>query len=108
MDFRSFSRDKKDYDTAFVIVDQFSKRPISMPCFKTTEAEDMAQLFVKNIYHHQEPPTIIVSDRDPQFISAFWDEFCRILGVELKLSTAYHAQTDGQAEIVNQHIINHL
>ena len=63
---------------------------------------------MKNIYHHQESPTIIVSDRDPQFISAFWDEFCRILGVELKLSTAYHAQTDGQTEIVNQHIINHL
>ena len=68
----------------------------------------MAQLFVKNIYHHQGSPTIIVSDRGPQFISAFWDEFCRILGVELKLSTAYHAQTDGQAEIVNQHIINCL
>ena len=63
---------------------------------------------MENIYCHQGPPTTIVSDRGPQFISAFWDEFCRILGVELKLSTAYHAQTDGQAEIVNQHIINRL
>ena len=108
MNFRSFSRDKKDYDTAFVVVNQFSKRSISMPCFKTTGAEDMAWLFVENIYCHWGSSTTIVSDRGPQFISAFWDEFCRILGVELKLSTAYHAQTDEQAEIVNQHIINHL
>ena len=68
----------------------------------------MAQLFVENIYHHQGSPTTIVSDRGPQFISAFWDEFCRILGIKLKLSTAYHAQTDEQTEIVNQHIINCL
>ena len=53
-----------------------------MPCFKTTGAEDMAWLFVKNIYHHQEPPTIIVSDRGPQFISAFWDEFCYVVRID--------------------------
>lgn len=45
---------------------------------------------------------------DPQFVSAFWDEFCRILGVQLKLSTVYHAQTDGQTEIMIQHIVNRL
>ena len=85
IDIRSFSKNKKSYDTAFMIVDQFSKRSISISCFKTTEAEDMTWLFVKNVYHHQEPSVTIVSDRDPQFISAFWNELCRILGVELKL-----------------------
>lgn len=49
-----------------------------------------------------------MSDRGPQFVSSFWNEFCQILGVKLKLSTAYHAQTDGQTEIVNQHIVNRL
>lgn len=34
----------------------------------------------------------------------FWDEFCGTLGIRLKLSTAYHPETDGQTEIVNQHI----
>jgi hypothetical protein len=50
------------------------------------------------------PPDTIVSDRGPQFISAFWREFTRILGIKLKLSTAHHAPTDGQTEIVNQYI----
>lgn len=65
-------------------------------------------MFIEHIYHQRGPPTTIVSDHGPQFISAFWDELCRILGVQLKLSTAYHAQTDGQTEIVNQHIVNQL
>src|SRR5699024_5073809 len=38
MDFRSFPKDKKGYDAALVVVDRFSKRPISMPCYKTTDA----------------------------------------------------------------------
>lgn len=80
-----------------------------MPCFKTTTAEDMARLFIANVYRHRGPPsTIVVSDRGTQFISAFWREFCRILGVKLKLATAYHSQTDGQTEIINQHLVNRL
>lgn len=108
MDFRSFPTDKKGYDAALVIVDRFSKRPISIPCRKTATSEDVARMFIEHVYRHRGPPTTVVSDRGPQFISAFWDELCRILGVRLKLSTAYHAQTDGQTEIVNQHIVNRL
>lgn len=108
MDFRSFPVDKKGYDAALVIVDRFSKRPISVPCKKTATSGDVARMFIEHVYRHRGPPVTIVSDRGPQFVSAFWDEFCRILGVKLKLSTAYHAQTDGQTEIVNQHIVNRL
>ena len=49
-----------------------------------------------------------MSDRGPQFISAFWNEFTCILGIKLKLSTAYHPQTDGQTEIVNQYLDQRL
>jgi hypothetical protein len=41
-------------------------------------------------------------------VSHFWKEFCRILGIKLKLSTAYHPQTDGQTEIINQYIDQRL
>ena len=53
-------------------------------------------------------PESIVSDRGPQFISDFWDEFCRILGIQLKLSTAFHPETDGQTEIMNQYLAQRL
>ena len=51
---------------------------------------------------------MVVFDCSPQFVSAFWNEFCSIIGVKLKLSTAHHLEMDGQTEIVNQHIAMQL
>ena len=108
MDFKSMPRDKHGYDMVFVVVDRLSKQAISMPCYKTVTAADMATLFISHIYRYYGPPESIVSDRGPQFISQFWKEFCRILGIQLKLSTAFHPQTDGQTEIMNQYLDQRL
>ena len=64
----------------------------------------MASLFIYHIWRYFGLPDSIVSDRGPQFISAFWTEFCRLLGTKLKRSTAYYLQTDGQTEIINQYL----
>jgi transposase InsO family protein len=90
MDFKSFPKDKHGYDTAYVVVDRLSKQSISIPCYKTTTAKDMARLYVSYVYRYRGAPETIVSDRGPQFISQFWGEFCRILGIQMKLSTAFH------------------
>ena len=87
-----------------LLVDCFGKRPISIPCYKTITAKEAARLYIQYPYRIYGPLDTIVSDRGPQFISAFWDEFTRILGIKLKLSTAYHPQTDGQTEIANQYL----
>ena len=108
MDFQSFPTDTHSYDTVFVVIDRLSKQAFSIPCFKTTTAKDMARLYIQNIYRVRGAPESIVSDRGPQFVSAFWDEFCRILGVQLKLSTAFHPETDGQTEIMNQYLAQRL
>ena len=68
----------------------------------------MAQLFITNVYRTHGSPETIVSDRGPQFISEFWTELCRILGIKLKLLTVYHPQTDGQTEIINQYLDQRL
>ncbi len=101
MDFNSFSRDKHGFDVIYVVIDRLSKQGISIPCFHTTTAEDMARLYITYVYRYVGPLVSIVSDRGPQFISAFWTEFCRILRVQLKLSTANYLQTDRQTEIMN-------
>ena len=73
-----------------IIVDRFGKRSISIPCQKTIDAKEVAHLYVHYVYRTYGPPDTIVSNHGPQFISAFWDEFTCILGIKLKLSTAYH------------------
>ncbi|XP_022752326.1 uncharacterized protein LOC111301098 [Durio zibethinus] len=46
-------------------------------------------------------PNNIVSDRNKVFTSMFWKGLFKLLGTELKLSTSYHPQTDGQSEVYN-------
>ena len=108
MDFKSFPASKRGFDAILVVVDRLGKRPISVPCHKTTTAKDLATLFINHVWRYYGPPDSIVSDRGPQFISSFWKEFCNILGVKVKLSTAEQPQTDGQTEIVNQYIDQRL
>ena len=108
MDFKSFPTDSHGYDMICVFIDRLSKQSVSKPCFKTVTAKDMAKLFIEHVYPHHSLPDSIVSDRGPQFVSDFWKELCRILGIKLKLSTAFHPQTDGQTEIMNQYIDQRL
>jgi predicted aspartyl protease len=114
MDFMSFNKDRHGYDNVFVVVDRLGKRPFSLPCYKTAKAKDAAWLYYEHIYRIYGLPDTIVSDRGPQFISAFTNELTLLLGIKFQLSTAEHAQTDGQTEIVNQalqqrlrHFVNH-
>lgn len=108
MDFHSMPTDKYGFDQVFVVVDRLGKRCYSLPCHKTTTAKEMARLYYTHIWRNHGAPQSITSDRGPQFISAFWDEFCKILGIRVKLSTAEHAQTDGQTEIMNQYLDQRL
>ena len=57
--------------------------------------------FVEGIVKLHGMPKTIVSDWDPIFISKFWHEFFTLSGAQLKMSSAYHPQTDGQTEVVN-------
>ena len=108
MDFKSFPKDKEGFDCLWVVIDRLSKQAVSIPCYKTVTARRIAELYVEHLYRHRGAPRSIVSDRGPQFISSFWKEFTRILGVKLKLSTVFHPETDGQTEVMNQYIDQRL
>ena len=107
-DFKSFPKDKHGYDMVYVVIDRLSKQSVCIPCNKNATAKDMARMYITYIYRWRGLPESMVSDRGPQFISQFWDEFCAILGIKIKLSTAYHPQTDGQTEIMNQYLDQRL
>src|SRR6185437_16439429 len=62
----------------------------------------VAQIFFQQIIRHHAVPNNIVSDRDPRFMSNFWQALWKELGSKLKMSTSYHPQTDGQTERANR------
>ena len=87
------------FDSLLVVVDHsLSKGVILTPCNKTINAKGVAELFFKHIFLRFGLHDTLISDRGPQFASAFATELARILGYDLKLSTMYHPQTDGETE----------
>lgn len=62
----------------------------------------IAGLFFANIFKFHGLPRSIVCDRNPIFISKFWQELYRLQGTSFDLNSSYHLQTDGQSEPVNR------
>jgi len=73
-----------------------------VPTRTDVTAEALASLFFKHWYCENGLPTDIVSDRDRLFVSKFWRALHHLTGVKLKISTAYHPQTDGSSERSNK------
>jgi transposase InsO family protein len=90
------------------VVDSLTKRAHFIPTHTTLNAEGTALLFLKEVWKHHGTPRVVVSDRSPQFVAAFTRELYKLLGIKLATSTAYHPQTDGQTERVNQVLENYL
>ena len=79
-------------------MDRLTKSAHFLPVKVSYSAEDYAKLYIKEIVKLHGAPLSIISDRGAQFTSHFWRSFQSGLGTQVKLSTAFHPQTDGQAE----------
>ena len=91
-------------DAIVVIIDQFIKMIHLKATTTNISSEGVAKIYRDDIWKLHGIPRKILSNRGPQFTSKFMEEFTKALGTKRQLSMAYHPQTDGQTERINQEI----
>ena len=84
-----------------MVVDRLSKQRHFVPCKDSITAEGLAQLFLDHVFGLHGLPTAVVSGCEPRFASHFWSHLYHCLGIDPRLSKAFHPQTDGQTERIN-------
>jgi hypothetical protein len=90
------------HDSIWVIIDRLTKAAHFLPVHTTYSAKKYAEVYLDQIVRLHGVPKTIISDRGAQFIARFWEQLQYALGTKLIRSSAYHPQTDGQTERINQ------
>jgi len=95
-------------NTILVVVFHLTKMALFIPTFHDINAEDLACIFLSQVFAKHGTPTNIISEWGKHFILQFRQSLCQLLGIKANLSTAYHPETDGQTEWVNQILEQYL
>jgi transposase InsO family protein len=95
-------RTQSGYDSIWVIVDRLTKLAHFIPVKITYSRPQLAELYISRIVCLHGVPKKIVSDRGMHFTLRFWERLNEALDTQLRFSSAYHPQTDGQTERVNR------
>ncbi|KAJ3574926.1 hypothetical protein NP233_g1445 [Leucocoprinus birnbaumii] len=98
----------RGYDGVMVVVDRFTKMARYIPINMKISSMGVATNLWRAVFKDVGFPKKIISDRGPQFVAGFMRELCKMWGIERNPSTAYHPQTDGQTERVNQEMEQYL
>ena len=86
----------RQHDSIMVVVDKLTKESHFIPVKSTHKTDEIAKIFMKDIFKLPGFPKAIVSGRDVKFTSNFWKGLFADLGTKLNFSTSYHPHTDGK------------
>ena len=97
------------YDALLLCVDRMSGWVIARPCNKVgLTAEKAAHMVLDNGWESFGIPSVITSDRGPQFVGQWWRTMCARLGIRHAYSQAYRPQANGRAEVAGKTFISIL
>jgi hypothetical protein len=103
MDFiAGLPRTPKGHDSIWVIIDRLTKVAHFIAVRTDYRVEKLADMYIEHILRLHRGPTSIVSDHGTQYVSKFWKSLHKAIGTQLEYNIAYHPQTDGQTERINQ------
>jgi transposase InsO family protein len=95
-------RTQSGYDSIWVIMDLLTKVAHFIPVKTTYSRPQLTELYMSRIVCLHGVPKKIVSDRGAPFTSKFWERLHETLDTQMRFYSAYHPQTDGHTERVNQ------
>src|SRR5882724_9586806 len=96
------------HDTILVVVCHLTKMALFIPTFCDIDAEDLAHIFLSQVFTKHGTLTDIVSDWGKHFISRFWRSLCHCWESRPTSRLLKHPKTDGQMEWVNQTLEQYL
>jgi len=108
MDFITDLPKSEEDDGILIVIDRLTKIAHFLPCTKEMDARQFSELFKMEIFRLYEMPKNIITDGGSVFTSDLWKETTKQQGIERRLSTAFHPQTDGQTERTNSTLEQYL
>jgi hypothetical protein len=103
--------ESRDFNAILMIINRLTKIHHYISCIATKKrinAKKIARLLINYVWKLHELSSTIISDRESQFILLVWKTICRTLKINVKLSIAFHSETDDQSEIANQKMKRYL
>lgn len=97
-----------NYDSVIVIVDRLTKYTHFIPFREASDAQQLGHLIMDRLVRYHGFPRTFITDRDKLFTSNYWKTLIAMIGIRRKLSTAFHPETDGQTERMNQSLEAYL
>lgn len=108
LDFFEGLPSSSNHNCILVIVDKFSKYAHFIRLKHPFSALEVAKVYMNEVYKLHGMPQAMISDRNRIFTSQLWKELFKLSRTDLRMSSAYHPQSDGQTERVNQSVEAYL
>jgi transposase InsO family protein len=101
LDYLTHLPESNGFNSVLIVVDHLTRMAHFLSCTESITAEETTTLFLHGVYRLHGLPRVLISDRDPKFVGAFWQTLWRRLGTRLNMSSSRHPETYGLTERVN-------